>query len=307
MPELIETRCAPERVALIFNPASGTGDGEARREKLQALAREAGLTCELAETDVDRGAAPLAERALAEGMERVLVSGGDGSVMEAAGILAGSDTALAVIPGGTGNLLALNLELPTDAGEAMKLALTGEAVPTDVGRANGQVFLIMAGIGADGRMIREADRELKKRLGPLAYFVAAWHSIGRSRISYRITIDGRRIRRRAHTVMVANLGRVTGGVELVPDADPTSGRLQVAILRARGPWDLAKVALNAVLRRPQSQNLLEIRHGREVLIETRRPQPVQVDGNEAGTMRRLHVTIDPGALRIVRSRRRDEG
>jgi diacylglycerol kinase family enzyme len=93
----------------------------------------------------------------------------------------------------------------------MELALTGETRRIDVGQANGETFLIMAGIGADAQMIQDADRELKNRLGPLAYFVAAWKNRGRSRVTYRITIDGRTIRRRAQTVLVANLGRVTGG------------------------------------------------------------------------------------------------
>jgi YegS/Rv2252/BmrU family lipid kinase len=300
MPELVESACDLERVGIIFNPASGTEDLETRRAKLEELAHEAGLRCALVETDIDRGAAPLAKEAVADGMQRVIVSGGDGSVSEAADALTGTDTALAVLPGGTGNLLAINLGLPLDAKEAMELALHGEARPMDVGRANGQVFLIMAGIGADARMIRDADRELKNRLGPLAYFVAACRNLGRPRLGYTITIDGNRFRRYAHTVMVANLGRVTGGVELVPGTSPESGTLEVAILRARTLWDLGKVAAGAIMGRIRSDNLLEIQHGRNVIIQTRRPQPVQIDGNEAGSTNRLEIHVEPGALKLVR-------
>src|SRR4028119_815316 len=146
MPELVESACDLERVGIIFNPASGAENLETRRARLEELAQAAGLHCDLVETDIDRGAAPLAKEAVADGMQRVIVSGGDGSVSEAADALTGTDTALAVLPGGTGNLLAVNLGLPLDAKEAMELALHGQAHPTDVGRANGQVFLIMAGI-----------------------------------------------------------------------------------------------------------------------------------------------------------------
>lgn len=300
MPELLEARCDLRRVAFIFNPASGSEDVETRRARLTALAREAGLRCDLIETDEYRGAGPLAREALARGVERVLVSGGDGSVMEAAGALAGTGVALAVIPGGTGNLLAMNLGIPTDPTEAMRCALTGKAYPMDVGRANGTVFLIMAGMGADAQMIRDADRELKNRLGPLAYFAAAWRSRARTRSSYTITVDGRRIRRRAHTVLVANLGRVTGGVELVPGAAPEGGSLQVAVLRARGLWNLSQVALAAVLGSGQSRGLLEVRRGRKIRIETARPQPVQLDGNESGQTTVLEIEVEPGALQLVR-------
>src|SRR5436190_16323944 len=93
--QLFEAACDLERVAIIFNPASGTQDTARRRAALESLARAAGLHCELGETDSEQGAALLARQALAEGMERLLVSGGDGSVREAADALAGSRVALA--------------------------------------------------------------------------------------------------------------------------------------------------------------------------------------------------------------------
>jgi diacylglycerol kinase family enzyme len=221
--------------------------------------------------------------------------------MEAAGALAGTGVALAVLPGGTGNLLSLNMGLPADADVAMQVALTGEVRPMDVGRADGTVFLMMAGMGMDAEMIRDADRELKDRLGVLAYFVAALRNIRRPPLRYSITIDGRRFQRRAQTVIVANLGRITGGVTLVPDADPEDGQLEVAILRARSVWDLGVVAWRALLGQLRGEPLLEVHRGREIVIETRTPQPVQLDGNETAPTTRLEVHIEPGALRLVRA------
>ena len=298
--QLIEAACDRERVAIIFNPASGTQDGETRRAALEELARGVGLTCELGLTDRDRGATPLAEQAVADGMERLLVSGGDGSITEAAAALAGTPVALAVLPGGTGNLLALNLGLPADPEAAVRVALTGEARPLDVGRANDAVFVLMAA-WADAHMVRDADRQLKDRLGVLAYFVAAVRNLGRRPVRYAITLDGRTIHRRAKTVMVANLGRITGGLELVPGADPEDGRLDVAILRAEGLWDLALLAGRALVGRHADDPSLEFYQAREILIETPAPQPVQIDGNEQPPTARLHVRVEPGALRLVRA------
>jgi diacylglycerol kinase (ATP) len=312
--ELFEACCNRERVAILFNPASGTGDSQTRRAQLEALKEAAGLTGELRETDRDQGATPLARAAVQEGMERLLISGGDGSVMEAADALAGSDTALAVLPGGTGNLLAVNLGLPTAADEAVRLALTGQARPLDVGRANGAVFLIVAGMGLDARMVRDADRELKRRLGVLAYFVSTWRNLGRPPVRFTITVDGRRRVRRAQSVLVANLGRITGGLELVPGADPEDGWLDVAVLRAQGVWDLAVIAWRGLLgpasrrceRQGRSDPLLELFRGREILVETERPQPVQLDGNEQAPTTRLEVHVEPGALQLVRAPTTDE-
>jgi YegS/Rv2252/BmrU family lipid kinase len=305
--QLLESPGNLERVAVIFNPASGTEDAATRRAALEQLAQAAGLACPLAETDAARGATPLAEEAVRDGMERVLVAGGDGSVCEAAGALAGTETALAVLPGGTGNLLALNLGLPTDGAAAMRLALTAEPSRLDVGRANGTVFLIMAGMGLDAQLIQDADRELKDRLGALAYFVSAVRHLRRPPARYTITIDGQRFHRRAQTVLVANLGRITGGVELVPGADPGDGRLDVAILRGRGVGELARFAWRTLLGRRRGDPGLEIHRGRHIVIETGSPQPVQLDGNEAGPTTRLEVQVEPGALRVVQGERGDTG
>jgi YegS/Rv2252/BmrU family lipid kinase len=290
--------CSNRHCALIFNPVSGSEDPNTRRRSLHELADRAGLT--LFETDATVGAAPATIAALAAGATRVLVAGGDGTVAEVAGVLAGTGVSLGVIPGGTGNLLALNLGLPTHLAEAIRAGLEAEAFPTDVGRANGKMFVVNAGIGFDAHIIHEADRKLKQRFGPLAYFLAAWRHRLRSRTSYTVTIDGQRLRRRAHMIMIANLGRVTGGVELIPGSAPEGGELQVGILSARGLPNLTRVALSAVLGNKQRKNLLEIRSGRHIRIEAARPQPIQFDGNDAGTARVLEISIEPGALQLVR-------
>lgn len=298
--QLAETACGQERVAFIFNPVSGTQDPATRRSRLEQLSREVGLTCKLDETDLQDGARPLARQALEDGIQRVIVSGGDGSVAEAAEVIAGTDVILGVVPGGTGNLLAVNLGLPNDPAAAIRGAMNQDYQSLDVGRANGRVFLIVAGIGADARMVQDADRELKRRWGALAYFIAAWRNLGRPLVRYRITVDGETYTRRAQTVLVGNLGRITGGVELIPGADPTDGLLDVAIIRARNFRDIAIVALRAILGRHQSDNLTEIHRGRRIVIETAHPQPAEIDGNDIGETGRLVVEVEPGALKLAR-------
>lgn len=298
-----ESGSGRQRVAFLFNPASGQA-GEDRRVTLETLAQAAGLTCALQETDETHGAGPLARAAVADRVERVLVSGGDGSVSEAAGALVGTGVALAVIPGGTGNLLAINTGIPREAAAALEVALNCAPRAMDVGRANlgggkDGVFLIMVGIGADARMIREADRQLKNRYGVLAYFIAALRAMRHPPNLYRVTIDGRVWRRRAQTVLVANLGRVNGGVELVPNADPDDGQLEVAILRAEGFLDILRLALRVLMHRPSRNDLLEVHRGRRIVIESRRAQPVQLDGNDAGSTTRLEVVVEPRALLLV--------
>jgi YegS/Rv2252/BmrU family lipid kinase len=298
--QLFEPACDRANVAIVFNPVSGTEDPATRRSTLEELARGAGLTCGLVETDRERGAGPLAERAVADGVERLIVAGGDGSATEAAHVLVGTATALAVLPAGTGNLLALNLGIPLDHEEALRLALTGDAKPIDVGRANGAAFIIAVGLGLDARIIRDANREMKRRWGKLAYFITGWRNLRRPNDPYTIIVDGRRARRTAQTVMIANLGRITGGLELVPDTDPTDGLLEVAILRSRHVPDLARLAWRMVVGGSHPADVLEVQHAQHVVVETTVPQPLQLDGNEAGRTTRLEVTVEPGGLLLVR-------
>jgi len=297
--QLVESDCSQERVAFIFNPVSGTQDPVARRTRLEQLAQEVGLSCELGETDLKEGSRPLAQKAVSDGMDRIIVSGGDGSIAEAAEVIAGTDIVLGVVPGGTGNLLALNLGLPTDPATAIRVAASGSPRAIDVGRANGRVFLIVAGIGADAQMVQDADRDLKRRWGALAYFIAAWRNLGRPLGRYRITIDGKTFYRRAQTILVGNMGRITGGVELIPGTDPADGMFDVAVIRARHFRDVVTVGLRAILGRHQSDNLTETFRGRRIVIETNRPQPYEVDGNDLGETRRLEITLQPKALKLA--------
>src|SRR5207247_10155385 len=138
------------------------------------------------------------------------------------------------------------------------------------------------GMGLDAQMVRDADRRLKDRLGVLAYFLAALRHLGHRAVRYTITLDGQLLHRRARMVLVANLGRITGGLELVPGADPEDRWLEVAILRAQGLWDLLVLAACALIGRtpasrfPGGAPLMELHRGREIVVEADRPQPVQL-------------------------------
>ena len=103
------------------------------------------------------------------GVDLVFVWGGDGMVQRCVDVFAGSDVAVAILPAGTANLLASNLGIPTDLAEAVRVGLHGDRRRLDLGKLNGEHFAVMAGAGFDGAMIRDADGDLKSRLGKLAY------------------------------------------------------------------------------------------------------------------------------------------
>jgi diacylglycerol kinase (ATP) len=127
-----------------------------------------------------RKARKKARRAIREGADLIFVWGGDGMVQRCLDALAGADATVAILPAGTANLLAANLGIPRDLTEAVCIGLRGARRRLDLGRVNGEHFVVMAGAGFVGEMIRAADRELKDTVGRLAY---AWTGLRQVRCS----------------------------------------------------------------------------------------------------------------------------
>src|SRR5829696_6652161 len=140
------------------------------------------------EVPKSRKAAKKARHALKSGAELVFVWGGDGMVQRCVDALAGSDIAVAIVPAGTANLLAANLNIPQDVAEAARIGFHGIRRTLDLGKINGEHFAVMAGAGFDGAMIREADRDLKDRVGRLAYVWTGLRHVKDGAVPVRIDI-----------------------------------------------------------------------------------------------------------------------
>ncbi len=227
----------------------------------------------------------------------VFVSGGDGTVRAVVEGLAGTDAALAILPGGTGNLLAVNLGVPSDAEEGIRLVLRGGRRTIDVGVADGQTFAIMAGMGLDAAMMQDAPTALKARAGSIAYVFSALKHLADDEMHVEVTVDGRTRRRRARTVVVGNVGRLQAGTNLLPDAEPDNGHLEVAIIAPRNLQHWVQL-LWGVVRGKSRVPSREVVRGREVSVVSDRPQPRQLDGDVIDPAERLDVTVRPDALHV---------
>lgn len=294
--EKAENKC----VSVIFNPTSGKTDPEARMRAIsEALARH-GYTCQFIATTKEQGAKALAQQAVEDGADLVAVSGGDGTVMEVLSALVGTNVPVAVLPAGTGNLLSANLGIPMTVPEAVGVALSGSPYQLDLARSGDRYFAIMGGMGLDGKVIEEADRSAKDKLGVLAYFFATARNLGRARASVRITLDDLPpLRRRAKSVVIANMGKMTGGLEAIPTASPTDGLLDIGIVKVRTPGQWLRLLGYGLLGRAHDAPDLEVYQARRVRIVASKPQPIQFDGEEGGHQHELTAEIVPGAVLIL--------
>lgn len=232
-----------------------------------------------------------ARQAVKDGAELVFACGGDGTVMAVITALAGSDVAMAVLPAGTGNLLAANLGLAGDTAAGVQVALDGGRKRIDVGAIEDKCFAVMAGMGFDAEMLQSTSETAKKRIGSLAYVAGGIKSLRRRPMRVRIVLDGGApMPRRPRTVIVGNVGRLQGGLRLIEEASPDDGKLDVAILSPRsiGHW----LALGwAVIRRRKRVPRMETFRAERVEIYSNRAQPRQLDGDliEPGKHMKIHI------------------
>lgn len=265
-----------------------------------------------------------ARQALTNRPDVVMVAGGDGIIRAVASVLTNTKIPLAIIPCGTGNLLARNLKTPLNDVEAcIFTAFQGITTCIDVGLVDleqpqgphsTQIFLVMAGLGLDADMASHTNTHIKKYLGWIAYSVP----IARSVISHKLFQLTYRIdhqepaRERAHTVIVGNCGTLTGNILLIPEASPNDGFLDVALLKPTGRlgWGriATRLAIQGMIRRsPISQEIISyaLNHHSLGYLQGRRfeatfdsPRAIELDGDSFGNFTSITAKILPEALMV---------
>jgi YegS/Rv2252/BmrU family lipid kinase len=285
---------------VVFNPATGGGEGAERKRDTQQALEGAGLEVLWLETTPEDPGQGQTAKAVAEGVDLVMAQGGDGTVMACVTALAGTEVPLAVLPGGTGNLLATNFDVPVDLEGAVEVALEGDRVRLDVAAMDDDRFVVMGGVGFDAAMLRDADPKLKERLGAVAYVLSGFKHLRRRATRFRLRLDDRPpLERTGQGVLVGNLGRLQGGLPVMPDARPDDGLLDVAVLQTRTMADWLALAVRVLLRRRRKDPQLEAFQARRVEIDCDRPQPVERDGDPLDTPRdHLVIEVVPGALTL---------
>ncbi|MDR2323248.1 MAG: diacylglycerol kinase [Microbacterium sp.] len=302
-------------IGVVRNPVKLESEEEVRAAILERLPDADVRVFDTTEDDPGRA---MAEEAIDAGCALVFAAGGDGTVRAVAGVLAGTEVALGILPHGTGNLLARNLGVPlTGTSDAVAHALSAESRRIDVGTievtdgdAQGEhLFVVMAGLGLDARMLEETDEELKAKAGWLAYVKALGAAAaGTELVPVELSIDDEpRDRARIHTLMIGNCGTIQGGITLLPDAVPDDGLLDLLLISADGVADWFETVRTVVwdngLRRllgGETTSTDVVRHAaaRRVDVELGRPQPFQIDGEERGQVRSFTAGIRPGALLV---------
>lgn len=295
--------------AVVINPVR-FNDLAAVHTKITAVCHELGWAEPLwLETSIEDPGIGQARAALATGADVVLACGGDGTIRNVAQVLAGSGTALGLLPAGTGNLLARNLAGCIDGvADATRIGLSGHNRAVDVGivtiddSPEEHVFLVMAGMGFDAAIMAGAPARLKAKVGPLAYFISGIRALKGQRVRIALGMDDQpELRRRVRTVVVGNCGKLLAGLVLMPAARLDDGLLDVVTIAPKGIIGWVAVAARVLTRRRSGHRIVEHWQGSAVTITAEKPQQAQLDGDPMGEARILRMRVNRGAL-LVRVR-----
>ena len=273
--------------------------GMRRFDTEEALRRleERGYEARLELPDSPGGTAQAAGRAAERGDAFVFVLGGDGTVRLAAGAMAGSESALAVLPGGTANVWAKEAGIPRNLMRALDTHLDGQQVAMDLGRANGEPFLLMAGIGWDAEIAATVTPALKRKLGVLAYVLHGIPMLPRLRTTAAAWSAGSESAEEQAGLIVVSNTRLYGGFLMFSmGASARDGQLDACIFTPRTAGEALRQALRVVVRRhPGADGVRELRTpGFDV---TTPGLPVQLDGDVVGETP-VTLTVERGAIRM---------
>jgi diacylglycerol kinase (ATP) len=306
--QLVEDRGPPKfpRVHIIINPASG--QDRPVLAILNDVFHPSGIDWDVSVTKEAGDGRRYALAALESGVDAIGVYGGDGTVNEVASALVGAETPLAIFPGGTANVMSVELGIPNDLLEACALVARGAGVvrAIDVGDTGEHIFLTRIGMGLEATVIQQTEREQKDRHGWLAYALNGLRQLVDPKLShYRLTIDGETIESHGLVCMVANSGILSPNsglpgkpvISFSPTISVTDGLLDILVVRSADIGYLLSVAANMVAGAETAQPLLHWT-GREVSVVADPPQSIQYDGEVIGYTP-VTAWVRPQALRVI--------
>jgi diacylglycerol kinase family enzyme len=298
----VEQASQSRRCAVIYNPTKVSDKFHALVE--DSLQRNGWSNTLWLETSVEDPGRAMTRQAVAEHVDLVIGAGGDGTIRYLADGLADTGIPLGLVPAGTGNLLARNLDLPLEEGDAIEVALSGrvhliDLVKITVDDRPPEHFAVMAGIGIDAMIMDETDEDLKDKAGSAAYFVAAGKALGRLPVRMTVQLDTNRpVRRNAMLCVIGNVGTLRGNLTLIPGASPDDGLLDLYIASPRRFRHWVKLALRLITRRAKKDDQVDQHSGKTVRIIIDGKEDYQLDGDVVGESTTLFAEIQPGALAI---------
>lgn len=251
-------------------------------------------------TEYKGHATDLSRQAVKEGVHVVIAAGGDGSVNEVAKALIHTDTALGILPVGSGNGLARSLGIPLAPSKAMAVINNGQLRAIDVGLAGSHLFLSNAGVGFDALVAKKFEQSRRRGLWSYIFTIMRTFSFYKPAL-YELSLDGKKQMTEAFFIGIANGNQLGYNFKIAPEATPYDGLLDVCLIGAIPVWKLPLVAIRAYNGRLPKSALVEYIHCKEIVIRMEEPISwMQTDGDAVAVDKNeITVSIVPQALKVI--------
>lgn len=298
-----------QQVVFIYNPSKNGMD--AAKTLITRSVSKAGWPAPIfLETTVNDPGFAMAKEALGAKADVVIVGGGDGTVRAVGQVLRHSEVPLAILPLGTGNLLARNLELDVnDIAGAVQIALFGHQRHIDAGlmelenevtgATSTHSFMVIAGLGMDAEVMNDTNSRLKEHVGWLAYSEAGLRHMGGRRKKVSIAMDDQPAQqRKVRSVLFANCGLLPGGIDFVPGALIDDGVLDIVVISPRSALGWLAMAGKVVFQHKNRLPVIDFYRSQNLTIRTVLPVETQIDGDPCGSATIVKVSVEPKAVLV---------
>ncbi|MBP9854191.1 MAG: diacylglycerol kinase family lipid kinase [Candidatus Omnitrophica bacterium] len=289
-----------KNIHIIINPVAGKN--EATLPIINSSMKEADIKWEASITHKAGDAISLTKAAVKKGVDAVAAYGGDGTIMEVINGLMGSNIPLIILPGGSANVVANELNIPKDLKQACELISQPTELKTvDVGQFGHSYFITGISIGSSADLVKGANRETKNKVGIMAYFFSALAAVKKIKlVRYHIKIDENKYDIQGLSCMVSNVGNLGfTKISLDKHIDISDGLLDVIVAR-KANLSLLKLFIMTMIKRerPDNYELVEHWQGKEISVSCSRKQAVQCDGEILEKIP-THIKIIPAAVQVL--------
>lgn len=298
------------QAVIIYNPTAGRYPSRLLTERAAAVLQDAGWQISLEQSVDGEHITRMARRAAADGADYFFVAGGDGSLNYALPGLAGTQTALAVLPSGTANVWAQELGLPgltwtrwLALEESARQLVNGKVIEIDIGRCNDRLFLLWAGVGLDAFIVHRIEpRQRWEKHFAVAQYTASlvWHAAYWRGINLHVEVEGETVEGHFLLGLVSNVHLYAGGLaNLSPQARLDDGQMELWLFEGETLGDTVQLALDLLSGQHIQSPRVHRRPFRNLQLHSDVPAYVQVDGDPADTQGPVHVQVLPKALRVL--------
>lgn len=307
--ETSDTAAPPMFAVIIANPASGSFMPHTASQLQETIGflQNHGWKVALRLTEAAGDGRRLAREAVIQKAEMVIAAGGDGTIHEVIQELAGTETALGVLPLGTVNVWARETGIPLDIHAACQVLVHGRIRRIDLGRVNGHYFLLMVGIGLDGEVTHKVEKHPLKRLGVIGYLLASlWYGLAYQGFLASVISGEQAEQIPALQIVIGNTQLYAGAIKFTWRAKGDDGLLDVCILKKQSILGRLIVAMEFFLRRKEQTKWISYERRETIEIQTPKPVSMQVDGDPIGYTP-ASIRVVPSALRVVVPHTTSEG